>query len=172
VPRTVGLHASTVHLITRVNILGTETMDLQSICNMCQKVCLSCMRTTIYAAFLVPCSFVLCPLLYIASCNLSYRSNPKCPHPFYLLTLIKNAVQESMIVTVEPCDKKTMQLACTTLNIDAISFNLHSALGFKLDISALKRAFQRNVFVEVQIGGVGNEYCPPHCDSTLMPVIY
>lgn len=63
-------------------------------------------------------------------------------------------MQKYAIVSVEPLDKKTLQLACTTLPVDIISIDLgQSSPAAKVDATMLRRAAARNVYIELQIAG-------------------
>ena len=63
-------------------------------------------------------------------------------------------MQKYDVVSVEPQDKKTLQLACTTLPVDLISINLDpSSKCSKIDGTFLTRAAARNVYIELQIAG-------------------
>eukprot|EP00892_Ulva_mutabilis_P002354 jgi/Ulvmu1/12119/UM084_0045.1 len=63
--------------------------------------------------------------------------------------------QKYQLVSVEPLDKKTLQLACTTLPVDIISLNLGpSSRLANVDGELLARAAARNVYIELQVAGV------------------
>lgn len=63
-------------------------------------------------------------------------------------------MQKYDIVSVEPLDKKTLQLACTTLPVDMISIDLgQSSKAAKIDATMLRRAGARNVYIELQVAG-------------------
>lgn len=69
-------------------------------------------------------------------------------------------MQKYDIVSVEPQDKKTLQLACTTLPVDLISINLDpSSNCAKIDGAFLTRATARNVYIELQIAGAAPWPC-------------
>lgn len=58
-------------------------------------------------------------------------------------------------MSVEPLDKKSLQLACTTLPIDLVTLNLgSSSRPIKIDGELLRRAAARDVYIELQIAGL------------------
>lgn len=60
-------------------------------------------------------------------------------------------MQKYALVSVEPIDSKTFQLACTTLPIDCVTIDMSKP--WQVDSISLKRAAARGVFVELQLGG-------------------
>lgn len=78
------------------------------------------------------------------------------PSQNYGLTF-KNAVVRSFdVVAVQPQSEKLFQMACQSMDIDVISFDVHSAdrLPFALKHGFVREAVERGVFFELPLGAL------------------
>lgn len=66
-------------------------------------------------------------------------------------------MQKYALVSVEAVDNKTFQLACSTLPIDCITIDMSKR--WEWDATALNRAVERGLFVELQLGGAVSDTC-------------
>lgn len=74
------------------------------------------------------------------------------------------SLQQYELLSVEPSDDRSFQLACKTLNVDIITFDLSRALPFGSKLALLKKAVARGVYIEMQLAGA-----PRRTPSCVLP---
>lgn len=84
---------------------------------------------------------------------------------------ICNACQGAELLSLEPMDEKSFLLACSTLKVDVLTFNVSDPLPFVLRIPPLKKAVERGMYIELQIGGVMEPKALSHAVAAVTPLL-
>jgi ribonuclease P/MRP protein subunit RPP1 len=67
----------------------------------------------------------------------------------HTLSATNPALKQYDVVAVQPCDERTFQQACTSLDVDVISIDFTQRLPYHLKLALVQQAVERGVYFEI-----------------------